>query len=426
MKKCFFLSVFTILSCFFVFPVQAKISNHEKAGQMYTRIAERIQKDYVEESTPQELLEGALKGLLNSLDPHSTFLSVNKMKALRQNISGRFGGVGIEITMKDSLPLIVAPIDDSPAKEKDLRPGDFIIMIDEKPIGEKDINDIVDQLRGDVGAPVTLTIRRKDTTPFDVTLNRAIIKVKPVKWRVEGGDMGYIRITNFSGNNTKLEIVKAIHAIQSKLKDTLKGFVLDMRNNAGGLLNQAVDVADIFLKSGEVVSTKGRRPEETKNYRTDDGEDISKGIPLVVLINAGSASASEIVAGALQHHGRALIVGTRSFGKGSVQTVFPLSDGSAVKMTTALYYTPSGRSIQKKGIIPDILVEQATNLSKLSDEKVPREEDLAISIGLRTPIPGDPLSDSLKGDIKDYQLLRALDIARAIYLHDVKRRNKTA
>ncbi|MCP4923128.1 MAG: PDZ domain-containing protein, partial [bacterium] len=230
---------------------------------MYTRIAERIQKDYVEESTPQELLEGALKGLLNSLDPHSTFLSVNKMKALRQNISGRFGGVGIEITMKDSLPLIVAPIDDSPAKEKDLRPGDFIIMIDEKPIGEKDINDIVDQLRGDVGAPVTLTIRRKDTTPFDVTLNRAIIKVKPVKWRVEGGDMGYIRITNFSGNNTKLEIVKAIHAIQSKLKDTLKGFVLDMRNNAGGLLNQAVDVADIFLKSGEVVSTKGRRPEET-------------------------------------------------------------------------------------------------------------------------------------------------------------------
>jgi carboxyl-terminal processing protease len=322
--------------------------------QLFGEVLERVRSDYVEKPNDSKLIEAAINGMLSSLDPHSYYLNPRELREMQVQTSGEFGGLGLEVTMQDGVIKVVSPIDGTPAARAGLQSDDVIISLDKKPIGGLTLQEAVDKMRGPPRAPITLTIVRKGVDhPIDVKLVRSVIHVIPVKYQADD-DVGYIYITSFN-EQTTADLQKAIKGLKSQIGPKLKGYIIDLRNDPGGLLDQAIGVADAFLDQGTIVITKGR--EEMQRSEASPG-DITDGKKLVVLINGGSASAAEIVAGALQDHHRATLVGTRSFGKGSVQTIIPLGSNGALMLTTARYYTPSGRSIQAKGIEPDAVVEE--------------------------------------------------------------------
>ena len=323
---------------------------------LFGDVFEKVRSDYVEKPDDSKLIEAAINGMLSSLDPHSSFMDAKNFRDMQVQTRGEFGGLGIEVTMEEGVLKVVAPIDDTPASRAGLLSGDLIVQIDDDQVQGLQLNQAVDKMRGPVNTSVRLKLVRKGAAdPIDVTLVRDTIRIRAVRWRNEG-DVAYLRITQFN-EQTYENLKKGIEQLKSEIpNDKLKGYVLDLRNNPGGLLDQAINVSDAFLERGEIVSTRGRNVDEGQRHTARPG-DLSGGKPVVILLNGGSASASEIVAGALQDHKRATLVGTRSFGKGSVQTIIPLGSNGALRLTTARYYTPSGRSIQAKGIDPDIQVK---------------------------------------------------------------------
>lgn len=394
---------------------------------MFDSILQRVKEDYVEETTDDKLLGGALNGMLAALDPHSSYLTPKEYKETREQTKGEFGGLGMEVTMDNSLVKIISPIDDTPAQKAGLQAGDLIVAIDKKPIMGMTLQEAVELLRGKPGTDVKIHIKREGKDVFETKLTRAIIHVKAVKWRLEG-NVGYIRISIFDENTVGL-LNEALASIKKQLGPKLEGLILDVRNDPGGLLDSAIRVTDIFLPKGqEILSTRGRNKQMDARVYSDGGDKV-EGVPIVVLINGGSASASEILAGALQDNHRAVVVGTRSFGKASVQSLFPLTNGGGIKLTTARYYTPSGRSIQAKGIEPDIVIEQAHNkLEKVDEGERIREQDFVRALDFKKeskPLTAaekkqeeedalDPEKVKKKKEIEDYQLMRAIDIVHAM------------
>ena len=351
---------------------RAAVSDTYRELNLFGDVFERVRADYVEKPDDSKLVESAINGMLAGLDPHSSYMDPKSFRDMQVQTRGEFGGLGIEVTMEDGLVKVVAPIDDTPAAKAGVMANDIITHLDDEAVQGLTLNQAVDKMRGPVNTKIKLTIMRKGADkPIEVSIVRDIIRVKSVRWHPEGGDVGYIRITQFN-EQTNDGLKQAINELNAQLgADKIKGYVVDLRNNPGGLLDQAISVSDTFLEKGEIVSTRGRNPEETQRFNARPG-DMTKGKPVIVLINGGSASASEIVAGALQDHKRATLIGTRSFGKGSVQTIIPLGAGNgALRLTTARYYTPAGRSIQAKGISPDIEVLQDVpdNLKAQTDSK---------------------------------------------------------
>jgi carboxyl-terminal processing protease len=337
---------------------RAAAADAYKQLSLFGDVFERVRSDYVEKPDDAKLVESAINGMLTGLDPHSSYMDAKSFRDMQVQTRGEFGGLGIEVTMEDGLIKVVAPIDETPAAKAGVMANDFITHIDDEPVQGLTLNQAVDKMRGPVNTKIKLKIMRKgQDKPVEMTLTRDVIRVLSVRSHSEGDDIGYIRITQFNEQATT-GLKKAIADLTAQNGDKLKGFILDLRNNPGGLLDQAISVSNAFLNRGEIVSTRGRNADETQRFTARPG-DLTKNKPVIVLINGGSASASEIVAGALQDHKRAIMVGTRSFGKGSVQTIIPLGSGSgALRLTTARYFTPSGRSIQAKGIVPDIEVLQ--------------------------------------------------------------------
>ena len=379
---------------------------------------EQIQSDSVEEISYRQMVEKSIDGVLTSLDPHSGFLDQEETMELETQTSGEFGGLGLEVTSDKDLVRITTPIDDTPAAKAGLQAGDYISHIDGVSVMGMDLNDAVKKMRGKPKTKIKLGIYRKNKKPFSVTLTRDIIKVQPVKFEAKD-DIGYLRVSTFS-DKTGEKLKEAIEKLNKEIgSDKLKGFVLDLRNNPGGLLEEAVAVTDLFLNQGEIVSTRSRNPSETMRFSAKAG-DMTNDLPLVVLINEGSASASEIVAGALQDHKRAVIAGLKSFGKGSVQTIRPIPGFGSIKITTARYYTPSGTSIQAKGIEPDIEIprgkfEAYPVLTGYGEENLQGALDLDHQPDATNPF--DEEDKEKEEDTKtDYQLDRALDLVRAIWV----------
>ena len=382
----------------------------------FAEVLDRVKAAYVEPVDDKTLLENAIKGMLSNLDPHSAYLGPEEFAELQESTSGEFGGLGIEVGSEDGFVKVISPIDDTPAANAGIQPGDLIVKIDGKPTKGQSMNEAVERMRGKAGSPITLTIVRGGGKPFDVTLKRAIIKVKSVKSQMLEPGYGYLRITQFQVN-TGEETVKALSKLRNDNKGKLKGVILDLRNNPGGVLQSAVEVADAFLTKGLIVYTKGRIPNSELRFSADPA-DPSDGVPLVVLINGGSASAAEIVAGALQDQKRGILMGTDSFGKGSVQTVLPLNNDRALKLTTALYYTPNGRSIQAQGITPDIEVERAKVTREKSEFDGFKEADLQGHLANgnggqdRPTASGKPPEDRPQDG--DYQLSQALSLLKGL------------
>jgi carboxyl-terminal processing protease len=388
-----------------------------KALNLFGDVFELVRADYVDKVTDESLVEGAINGMLTSLDPHSNYLNAKNFNDMKVQTRGEFGGLGIEVSMENGLVKVVSPIDDTPAAHAGLKPGDLITHLDGAPVQGMTLPQAVEKMRGPVNSDITLTIRREGREPFDVKLTRAVIKIKSVRWHLEGGDIAYIRITSFN-EQTDVGLNKAIKDLRQQANNKLIGVVLDLRNNPGGLLDQAVAVSDAFLDKGEIVSTRGRRADDAQRYDARPG-DIAQGLPVAVLINGGSASASEIVAGALRDHHRAILIGTRSFGKGSVQTIIPLAGHGAMRLTTARYYTPSGRSIQAKGIEPNIVVEAAKieNPPKAADTSASAANKKDDKSGKSEKAAEQNTVDaSVIGTSADYQLARACDVLRGIAL----------
>ncbi len=426
MKKHVFLVA--LLGCSLVtsaVPAQDKDRETYRQLELFGTVFDRIRSDYVEAPKIDDMIENALNGMLASLDPHSSYMNEKTFRDMQVQTRGEFGGLGIEVTMENGLVKVVSPIDDTPASRAGLKSNDKIVGIDGQAVRGLTLQQAVEKMRGPVGSPIKLTIRRDTGTPFDVTLTRANIKITPVKARIEDKDIAYIRVTSFNEQTTS-GLEKAMTELKKESKGKLAGLVLDLRNNPGGLLKEAISVSDAFLNKGEIVSTRGRKKEESQRWNAKKG-DISGELPMVVLINGGSASASEIVAGALQDHHRAIVLGTQSFGKGSVQTIIPLPGHGALRLTTQRYYTPSGRSIQAKGITPDLVIEQL-KLTALSDEDQRREKDLRGALvnpqdgkakaAPKAPdgaAPGAAAAD--ESQVKDYQLVRALGVLRGIALY---------
>ena len=387
-----------------------------KQLNLFGEVFERVRAEYVDDVSDDSLVESAINGMLTSLDPHSNYLNTKNFNDMKVQTRGEFGGLGIEVSMENGLVKVVSPIDDTPAARAGLKPGDLITHLDGDPVQGMTLPEAVEKMRGPVSSEIKLTIRREGREPFDVKLIRATIKIQSVRSHLEGDNIAYIRITTFN-EQTDVGLNNAMKNLKQQAGGKLLGVVLDLRNDPGGLLDQAVAVADAFLEKGEIVSTRGRRSEDAQRYNARPG-DIAAGLPVAVLINGGSASASEIVAGALQDHHRAILLGTRSFGKGSVQTIIPLPGHGAMRLTTARYYTPSGRSIQAKGIDPDIVVEAA------KIEKTPEkgEAKVATASDLKRDDSGDgggeqsSVDPSLIGTPADYQLTRAVDMLRGIAL----------
>jgi carboxyl-terminal processing protease len=383
---------------------------------LFGDVFEKIRTDYVEKPDDHALIEAAINGMLTSLDPHSSYMDAKSFRDMQVQTRGEFGGLGIEVTQEDGVIKVVTPIDDTPASKAGIQSGDIIAAIDGDPVSNMTLNQAVDRMRGAVNTDVTLKILRgpkKDAKDYKLT--RAVITIKSVRNKIEGGDIGYIRITQFN-EQTYDGVKEAIDKFQREIPDDkFRGYILDLRNNPGGLLDQSIAVVNAFIDKGEIVSTRGRNADETQRYNARPG-DISRGKPLVVLINGGSASASEIVAGAIQDHKRGTILGTRSFGKGSVQTIIPLGQNNgAIRLTTARYYTPSGRSIQAQGVEPDILVIEDTPADIKGKDETKGEASLkghlkngtlAEQHGSGAYVPADPA--------KDNQLIAAEDLLRGI------------
>jgi carboxyl-terminal processing protease len=381
---------------------------------LFSDAFERVRANYVRPVQDGELIDNAIQGMVSALDPHSSYMDAKNFADMQIQTKGEFGGLGIEVTMEDGLIKVVSPIDDTPAAKAGIKPGDFIAAIDNAPVQGMALNDAITKMRGPAGSKITLTILRNGAKkPFDLTLTRAIVQVDSVKWRREG-DVAYIRLTGFN-EQTDPGLQKAVRDLKKQIGAGLKGYVLDLRNNPGGLLDQAISVSDDLLNSGEIVSTRGRHTEDTQRYDAKAG-DITGGKPIVVLINGGTASASEIVAGALQDHRRATVLGMTSFGKGSVQTVIPLGEGGgALRLTTARYYTPSGHSIQARGIIPDIAVAQGEEDDQLPKVIRPSEADLPGHLLGEKGLKGDkvpPIRPAPGKKYDDFQLSYALDLLR--------------
>lgn len=404
--------------------------------ELFGSAFEMARVEYVDDVSDRKLIESAINGMLSSLDPHSSFLDADTFRDMQIQTKGEFGGLGMEVGTENGLVRVIAPIEGTPADKAGIQPGDLITHIDDEAVVGLNLNDAVERMRGKPKTKVRLTISRQNKEPFEVTLERDIIKIESVRWEVKNDDIGYVRIITFSDNTTK-NVKKGIEEIITKVgKDKLRGFVVDLRNDPGGLLDEAQGVTDLFLEQGEIVSTRSKKPEETIRLSAKAG-DITNGLPIVVLINEGSASASEIVAGALQDHKRAVIVGTPSFGKGSVQSVKPIPGYGAIKITTARYYTPSGRSIQAEGIQPDILIPRAeikeeeiikgyseSNLpgalgkkeGEKADKKTQNQGEKQDAKTTEKPKPSEKETQKKK----DYQLDRALDILKSISVYRQK------
>jgi carboxyl-terminal processing protease len=420
----------TILFIFFIYAIiplkaiNADTNRQETYKQLnlFGDVFQRVQEQYVEEVTDKKLIESAISGMLQSLDPHSSYLSADSYKDMQVKTKGKFGGLGIEITMEDGVVKVVSPIDDTPAAKAGMKSGDLIIGVDGESIRGLTINESVSKLRGPVGSKVIITVVRDKKDPYEIEIKRDIINIKSVKHNIIK-NIGYVRLTTFSDTTTS-GLEKALTEIKKNIGNKFQGLILDLRNNPGGLLNQSISVADAFLNQGEIVSTQGRNDDDTSRVFAKKG-DLINGQPLVVLINSGSASASEIVAGALKDHSRAIIIGTRSFGKGSVQSIIPLAGNGAMRLTTARYFTPSGISIQAKGIEPDIIVEAGvTDLKKAKNDNR-REENLRGALdknkkNKKTEIDSNSDSDKpltpLEKLLQDNQISRAVDMIRGISL----------
>jgi carboxyl-terminal processing protease len=388
-----------------------------KELNLFGEVFEDVRADYAGKVDDDQLIESAINGMLTSLDPHSNYLNTKNFDDMKVQTRGEFGGLGIEVSMENGLVKVVSPIDDTPASRAGLKPGDMITQIDGQPVQGMTLPQAVEKMRGPINSDIKLTIQRKGRDPFDVKLTRATIRIQSVRSHLVGDDIGYIRITSFN-EQTDVGLSNAMKNIKQQAGNKLRGIVLDLRNNPGGLLDQAVAVSDAFLDKGEIVSTRGRRADDAQRYDARPG-DIAAGLPVAVLINGGSASASEIVAGALQDHHRAILLGTRSFGKGSVQTIIPLPGHGAMRLTTARYYTPSGRSIQAKGIEPDIIVEAA----KIESPPDKQGAKVADASDAKTDDSGDDDASSsvdpmIMGTAADYQLTRAVDMLRGMALYN--------
>ena len=392
---------------------------------LFGQIFDRVRSQYVDNVTDEELIEKAIDGMLTGLDPHSGYMDEEVWEEMQMDTQGKFGGLGIEITMEEGFVKVISPIEDTPAYKAGVLAGDFIIQIDDAPVFGLTLSEAVELMRGEKGDPITITISREGVEAFEVNIIRDIIKIQSVKYEIFD-NVGYLRITSFT-EQTESGLIKYIKKIKEELDNKQIGFVLDLRSNPGGLLKQSVKVSDIFLEQGEIVSTRGRNKEDILRYRAKKG-DLINGQPLIVLINGGSASASEIVAGALQDHKRAIIVGTKSFGKGSVQTIIPFKKSgnnkstTGIRLTTARYYTPSGESIQGKGIMPDIIIEQGTFESK--EFKRYSEADLKDSLDNEdNENKNDENSDADEETEEenrldtDYQLARAVDLIQGIGIY---------
>ena len=414
----------------------ASAANSEIYRQLdlFGEVLERVRSDYVEKPEDAKLIEAAINGMLTALDPHSAYLNPKHFRDMQVQTRGEFGGLGIEVTMENGVVKVVSPIEDTPASRAGLMSGDLITHLDKEQILGLTLQEAVEKMRGPVNSPITLTIVRKGVDdPFDVKVVRDVIHINPVKYDVEGDDIGYIRITTFN-EQTTANLQKAIDDLKKQIGPKLKGYIVDLRNNPGGLLDQAISVSDTFLDQGAIVLTRGRNLEETQRSNARPG-DLADGKQIIVLINGGSASASEIVAGALQDHHRATIIGTRSFGKGSVQTIIPLGSNGALRLTTARYYTPSGRSIQAKGIEPEAVVEEELpdDLKQKAEAQSTRGE-----ANLRGHLKSEDEDDKAKADqdesgsssyvspdkAKDTQLNYAIDLSHGIKSVDTEAKKK--
>jgi carboxyl-terminal processing protease len=414
----------------------ASAANSEIYRQLdlFGEVLERVRSDYVEKPEDAKLIEAAINGMLTALDPHSAYLNPKHFRDMQVQTRGEFGGLGIEVTMENGVVKVVSPIEDTPASRAGLMSGDLITHLDKEQILGLTLQEAVEKMRGPVNSPITLTIVRKGVDdPFDVKVVRDVIHINPVKYDVEGDDIGFIRITTFN-EQTTANLQKAIDDLKKQIGPKLKGYIVDLRNNPGGLLDQAISVSDTFLDQGAIVLTRGRNLEETQRSNARPG-DLADGKQIIVLINGGSASASEIVAGALQDHHRATIIGTRSFGKGSVQTIIPLGSNGALRLTTARYYTPSGRSIQAKGIEPEAVVEEELpdDLKQKAEAQSTRGE-----ANLRGHLKSEDEDDKAKADqeesgsssyvspdkAKDTQLNYAIDLLHGIKSVDTEAKKK--
>ena len=417
---------------------------------LFGEVFDRVRSDYVEEVKDSDIIEAAINGMLTSLDPHSSYMNEKSFKDMQVQTKGEFGGLGIEVTMENGLVKVVSPIDDTPAAKAGVMPGDYISFIDDEQVMGLTLSEAVDKMRGKVDTKVKITILREGAVePIELILARANIKIRAGRGHAEGDDIAYLRLTQFNEQTT--DQMREEFANMKKNLPHLRGVVLDLRNNPGGLLDEAVSVSDAFLAGGEIVSTRERNPNNTKRYSAKAGDElVPTDMPMVVIVNSGSASASEIVAGALQDHKRAVVLGTKSFGKGSVQTVIPLPEHGAMRLTTARYYTPSGRSIQARGIEPDVLVEQAKIEPLKKTDKMRMEADLRHRLETleekkaqeklkNTPPPvekdsapddKDTAPEGEKKDDKnaflrdpkaseDFQLQRAIDLLRAAHVFNV-------
>ncbi len=418
----------SLISIFLAFPLEAS-SNEEnkyKYLDLFGQVFDRVRSSYVEDVSDQELIEKAIDGMLSGLDPHSGYMNEKIWQEMQMDTKGKFGGLGIEITMEEGFVKVISPIEDTPAYKAGILAGDYIIQIDDTPVFGLTLNEAVELMRGDKGESIIITISRENTEPFELKIVRDFIKIRSVKSEIVD-DVGYLRITSFN-EQTEKGLVEAIKKIQSDASINITGYILDVRSNPGGLLTQAVKVTDIFLERGEIVSTRGRDKKDIKRFRAKKS-DITNGKPLVVIIDGGSASASEIVAGALQDHRRAIIIGTQSFGKGSVQTIMPFqisnSDNlTGIRLTTARYYTPSGVSIQGRGITPDIIIEQGEFES--FNNKTFSESDLKDSLDKDNNQIENDKGEVIEKELTmfekrlavDYQLQRAIDLIRGISFYN--------
>ena len=406
------------LSLLFMGVLVANQQDVYKQLNLFGEVYERVRSEYVEEIKDKDLIEAAINGMLQSLDPHSSYLNSDSFEEMKVQTKGEFGGLGIEVTMENGLVKVVSPIDETPAAKAGIRSGDYISHIDEEAVMGLTLSEAVDKMRGPVNTPILITVIRKGEEPFDVKIIRDIIKITSVKIQVHE-EVGYLRITSFTQKTYK-NLIKEFSKLEKQMSGNMTGLVLDLRNNPGGLLDQAISVSDAFLDRGEIVSTRGRETNTEQRFNATKG-DITKGIPIVVLINGGSASASEIVAGALQDHKRGILLGTSTFGKGSVQTIIPVSSKGAIRLTTARYYTPSGKSIQAKGIEPDIFVPQS-KLEVLETSNERKESSLRGHLDEKDSdtekTENEDISETENTLKDDYQLNRAIDLLKSINVYE--------